>query len=97
MFTFFYFMLETSFLVSEGKQSMIIVSATLQEFRNILLKTPVLESVCFKMKSQACNFPENIAKLLTPLVAASEKSINFSEKHHWRRRNKFTFLTNTTE
>ena len=58
----------------------------------------------FLIKLQACNFPVNIAKNFknsffykTPLVAASEKSINFARKHQWRRRNEFIFLLNTTE
>ena len=33
----------------------------------------------------------------TPLVATFEKFINFPGKHHWRRRNRFIFLINTTE
>ena len=33
----------------------------------------------------------------TTLVAASEKSINFPEKHQGQRRNRFFFLINTTE
>ena len=33
----------------------------------------------------------------TPPVAASEKFINFSGRHQWRRRNRFIFLINTTE
>ena len=33
----------------------------------------------------------------SPPVAASEKFINFPGKHQWRRRNRFTFLSNTTE
>ena len=32
----------------------------------------------------------------TPLVDASEKFINFPGKRQWRRRNRFIFLTNTT-
>ena len=59
-------------------------------------------SLCL-IKLQACNFPVNIEKFCknsffhkTPQVAASEKIINFPGKHR-RRRNRFIFLTNTTE
>ena len=56
------------------------------------------------LKLQVCTFPVNIAKSFKnsflhkkPPVTASEKFINFSGKHQWRRSNRFIFLINTTE
>ena len=65
-------------------------------------KTPVLESVFNKVTGQQlsceyCEMFKNTFFLKTPLVAASEKLINFPGKHLWRRRNRFIFLINTTE
>ena len=62
----------------------------------------MLESVFIKL--QASNFPVNFLKFLRtiffnkkPPVAASEKFMNFSGKHQWRRRSRFIFLINMTE
>ena len=49
--------------------------------------------LCFEY----CEIFKNSFLHKTPSVAASEKFINFPEKHQWRRRNRFFFLINTTE
>ena len=75
------------------------------KIHNIERKTPVLESVFNKVAGVlslqlSCEYCKIFRKSFfykTPPVAASEKFINFPEKHQWRRRNRLIFLINTSE
>ena len=61
------------------------------------MKTTVLESLFnkvagLKLSCKYCKIFKNSFFHKTPPVAASEKSINFSRKYQWRKRNGFIFL-----
>ena len=63
---------------------------------------PVLKSLFNKVAGvqlsfEYCKILNNSFLHKTPPVSASEKFINFPEKHQWRRRNRFIFSINTTE
>ena len=50
-----------------------------------------------ELSCEYCETFKNSVFHKTHPVAASEKFINFPGKHEWRRRNRFSFLINTTE
>ena len=73
-----------------------------QNFRNIQRKRPVLEYVFNKVAGQQlsreyCKIFKSSFFHKTRPVAASEKFVNFQGKYQLRKRNRFIFLSNTTE
>ena len=71
-------------------------------FCNIQRKAPVLKSLFNKVTALqlSCEYYKIFKNSFfhrTPLIVDSEKFRNFSGKHQWRKRNRFTFLINTAE
>ena len=67
-----------------------------------IFRTRVLESLFNKFAGLqlSCEYYEvfkNNFFYKTPPLAASEKFVNFEEKHQWQKRNRLTILINTTE
>ena len=62
-----------------------------------MLKFPFIKVAGPQLSYEYCKIFNNSFFHKTVSVAASEKFINFPEKHRKRRHNRFIFLINTTE